>query len=37
MNRRLKVLFVIENSCYGGGEKTFSLLIRGLPKEKFAV
>lgn len=37
MNRRIKLLFVIENSCYGGGEKTFSLLIRNLPKEKFAV
>ena len=37
MERRIKILFVIENACYGGGEKTFSLLIRGLPKEKFGV
>lgn len=37
MKRRIKLLFVIENSCYGGGEKTFSLLIRGLPKEKFGI
>jgi glycosyltransferase involved in cell wall biosynthesis len=33
----MKLLFVVENSCYGGGEKTFSLLIRGLPKEKFGI
>ncbi len=31
------MLFVIENSCYGGGEKTFSLLVRGLPKDKFEI
>lgn len=37
MSRRIKLLFVIQNGCYGGGEKTFSLLIRGLPKEKFAI
>ena len=37
MKRRIKLLFVIENACYGGGEKTFSLLLRSLPKEKFAV
>lgn len=35
MNERARLLFVIENSVYGGGEKTFSQLIRGLPKEKF--
>lgn len=37
MKRRLKLLFVIDNTCYGGGEKVFSLLIRGLPREDFAV
>jgi len=37
MKRRIKLLFVIENSCYGGGEKTFSLLLRSLPKEKFGL
>ncbi|MGD9642475.1 MAG: glycosyltransferase family 4 protein [Elusimicrobiales bacterium] len=37
MKRRTKILFVIENACYGGGEKTFSLLIRALPKEDFGV
>lgn len=31
------MLFVIENSVYGGGEKTFSLLIRRLPSEKFEI
>jgi len=35
MNRKIKLLFVIENSAYGGGEKVFSLLIRGLPKDRF--
>lgn len=37
MTGKIKLLFVIENSSYGGGEKTFSLLIRGLDKEKFEV
>ena len=37
MDRRLKILYVIENSCYGGGERTFSMLLRGLPKEKFGL
>ena len=37
MTRKIKLLFVIENSCYGGGEKTFSLLIRNLPPEKFEI
>lgn len=37
MTRKTKLLFVIENSCYGGGEKTFSLLIRNLPSEKFEI
>ncbi|MBI5744910.1 MAG: glycosyltransferase family 4 protein [Elusimicrobia bacterium] len=35
MSRKLKLLFVIENAAYGGGEKVFSLLIRSLPAEKF--
>jgi len=35
MTRKLKLLFVIDNACYGGGEKTFSLLIRNLPPDKF--
>lgn len=37
MTQKTKLLFVIENAAYGGGEKTFSLLIRGLPKDKFEV
>lgn len=37
MADRLKLLFVIENSCYGGGEKTFSLLIRNLSKDRFGL
>ncbi|OHB44178.1 MAG: hypothetical protein A2178_00750, partial [Planctomycetes bacterium GWC2_49_10] len=37
LKRKLKLLFVIENEAYGGGEKVFSLLIRGLPAEKFEV
>ncbi len=35
MPRKIKLLFVIDNSCYGGGEKTFALLIRNLPPESF--
>lgn len=35
MTRKTRLLFVIDNCCYGGGEKTFSLLIRNLPPEKF--
>lgn len=35
MTRKIKLLFVIDNSCYGGGEKTFSLLIRNLPADRF--
>lgn len=35
MPEKIKLLFVIENSCYGGGEKVFSLLVRNLPKDKF--
>lgn len=37
MTRKIKLLFVIENSCYGGGEKTFSLLIRNLQQDKFEI
>jgi glycosyltransferase involved in cell wall biosynthesis len=35
--KKLKLLFVIENAAYGGGEKVFSLLIRSLPAEKFEI
>ncbi len=37
MTARTRLLFVIENAAYGGGEKSFSLLIRGLPAEKFEI
>ena len=37
MAKRIKLLFVIENASYGGGEKTFSLLIRYLSAEKFEI
>jgi hypothetical protein len=30
-----KILFLIENATYGGGEKSFSQLIRHLPKAEF--
>lgn len=32
-----RILFVIENSAYGGGEKTFAQLVRGLDKDRFMV
>lgn len=35
LKRKLKLLFVIENEAYGGGEKVFSLLMRGLPPDRF--
>jgi glycosyltransferase involved in cell wall biosynthesis len=35
MTRKPRLLFVIENDAYGGGEKVFSLLLRGLPADKF--
>lgn len=35
--RKIKLLFVIENAAYGGGEKVFSLLIRSLAAEKFEI
>lgn len=31
MSRKVRLLFVIDNASYGGGEKVFSLLMRGLP------
>jgi len=37
LERKLKLLFVIDNAVYGGGEKTFSMLVRGLPKDSFEV
>jgi len=37
MTRKTRLLFVIENSAYGGGEKVFSLLIRALSVEKFEI
>lgn len=37
MRGRIKLLFVIENACYGGGERTFSLLIRNLPADRYEV
>lgn len=37
MTRKTRLLFVIENSAYGGGEKVFSLLIRSLSAEKFEI
>lgn len=35
VKKKTRLLFVIDNEAYGGGEKTFSLLIRNLPPEKF--
>lgn len=32
-----RLLFVIENGFYGGGEKVFSQLIRGLPADRFKI
>jgi len=37
MTRKTRLLFVIENSAYGGGEKVFSTLIRGLPAGDFEI
>lgn len=34
---KLKLLYVIENAAYGGGERVFSQLIRSLPWERFEV
>lgn len=35
MDRKIRLLFVIDNSVYGGGEKVFSMLLRGLPADRF--
>ena len=35
--KKIRVLFVIDNEAYGGGEKTFAQLIRNLPPEKFDI
>jgi glycosyltransferase involved in cell wall biosynthesis len=37
MTHKIRLLFIIENSAYGGGEKVFSLLIRSLSAEKFEI
>lgn len=37
MSRKIRLLFVIENAAYGGGEKVFSQLIKGLPKDRFNI
>src|SRR3989339_432853 len=37
MNSRKRILYVIENAAYGGGERTFAMLIRGLEKENHEV
>jgi len=34
---KTRLLFVIENEAYGGGEKVFSMLIGGLPEERFEI
>ncbi len=34
---KFKILFVIENIFFGGGERAFSQIIRGLDKEKYEV
>jgi len=34
---KIKILFVIENSFFGGGERAFAQIINGLDKEKFEI
>lgn len=34
---KIRILFVIENSSFGGGERAFAQIINGLDKEKFEV
>jgi glycosyltransferase involved in cell wall biosynthesis len=34
---RLKLLFVIDNLQFGGGERVFAQIIRGLPPEKYEI
>ncbi len=36
-NMRCKILYVIDNIEFGGGERVFSQIIRGLNKERFSV
>lgn len=35
--RKIPVLYVIENECFGGGERAFAQLINGLDKSRFEV
>lgn len=35
--KKSDILYVIENECYGGGERAFAQVINGLNKEKYAV
>lgn len=35
MNPKIRLLFVIDNVSYGGGERVFSQLLRGLPADRF--
>ncbi|HBB67273.1 MAG TPA: hypothetical protein DCZ93_08225 [Elusimicrobia bacterium] len=35
--KKKDILYVIENECYGGGERAFAQLINGLNKETYAV
>lgn len=37
MMEKLRILYVIENSCFGGGERAFSQLINGLDKSRYEV
>ena len=37
MNIKCKILYVIDNIEFGGGERVFSQIIRGLNKERFSV
>jgi glycosyltransferase involved in cell wall biosynthesis len=37
MPKKKRLLFVIDNVSYGGGEKVFSMLIRGLRSDRFEI
>jgi glycosyltransferase involved in cell wall biosynthesis len=37
MKQKIKILFVIENQEYGGGERSFEQIIRNINREKFEV
>ncbi len=38
MNRpKIPILYVVENECFGGGERAFAQLIKGLDKSRYAV